>query len=191
MMLDMPLPEPGDPEVLTFLHVAGHRAVGDRNGTELFVKALRFLRHPCKVRLVGQDGALPLPELLPRHVELEANHGGVVDRWDLYRGADVLVSPRRFGGLSLPVIEAIGMGLVVLMTDCEPNREWPIIPIPASVGKGRQTPFGLIRTHDCRPRNIAAEMDRLSEDRQQIVSAQARRSRVDEEKLLGCATPAV
>ena len=97
---------------------------------------------------------------------------GVADRWDLYRDADVLVSPRRFGGLSLPVLEAIGMGLVVMMTDCEPNRDWPIIPIEATVGTGRPTPHGTVRTFECRPKVIAAEMDRLAEDRTILRRAQ-------------------
>ena len=134
-MLDVPPHRPPDGERLTFVHVAGRRAVGDRNGTELFCKALRPVRHPCKVRITTQDGALPLPDLIPRHVEVESVMSNVEDRWDLYRDADVLVLPRRYGGLSLPVLEAIGMGLAVVMTDCAPNREWPIIPIPAGVSK--------------------------------------------------------
>jgi hypothetical protein len=156
---------------LTFLHVAGHRAIGDRNGTDIFCDAVRFLRAPAKIRIIGQDGVLPIPTTLPPHVEVEFDPAGYVDRWDMYRGAHVLVMPRKYGGLSLPVMEATQAGLVTLMTDCEPNRMWPIIPMPCSPGPSQRTPFGAVRTHIVRSRALAHEMDALSLHRSRVVRA--------------------
>jgi hypothetical protein len=168
-----PVGEPPDleDERLTFLHVAGHAANGDRNGTEAFFKALRHIRVPCRVRVVGQDGQLPVPDHFPAHIELDANPLGVDNRWDLYRGAHVLVAPRRYGGLSLPVIEALEMGLAVLMSDARPNHTWPILPIRCSTSKAVKTPFGLVPTVECRPSEIAIQMDSLSERRQTLHAA--------------------
>jgi hypothetical protein len=178
----LPVPVTGEAEVtaahpdddhLTFVHVAGHRAAGDRNGTELFCDAIRYLKATCTVRIVGQDGQLPLPPNIPPNVTLEIHDIGLPDRWDMYRGAHVLVSPRRYGGLSLPVQEAMESGLAVMMTDCDPNWMWPTIPIPASVGTAQRTPYGHIRTHVCRARDIAHSMDRLTMGRDTLAAAQS------------------
>jgi hypothetical protein len=166
-----PKPQTKDSDLLTFLHVAGHRANGDRNGTEVFCKAIRHLQQPCRVKVIGQDGRLPIPDVIPNHVKLDVNANGTDDRWDLYRHADVLVSPRRYGGLSLPVQEAMHCGLVVMMSDCSPNRDWPIIPIPCSVGTALRTPFGHVRTFEVRARTLASEMDALTQNRPRIHSA--------------------
>ena len=45
-------------------------------------------------------------------------------------------------------------------------------PDPRWGVQARATPFGLIRTYECRPNNIAVEMDRLSEDRTILGRAQ-------------------
>jgi hypothetical protein len=167
-----PWPDPHD-ERLTFLHVAGHQAIGDRNGTKIFCDAIRYLRAPCRVRIVGQDGELPMPAMMPPHVEVELDAFGYVDHWDLYRGAHVLVMPRRYGGLSLPVLEATESGLVTLMTDCTPNRTWPILPMQCSPGPSQRTPFGPVRTHIVRSRELAFEMDALTLHRDRLDQALA------------------
>jgi hypothetical protein len=165
----------GDPwsGPLTFVHVAGRRAIGDRNGTDVLCDALRYLKATCHVRIVSQDGQIKLPDILPPNVTVDVHQTGFKDRWQLYDGAHVLVLPRIYGGLSLPVQEAMESGLAVLMTDCPPNREWPIVPIPASVGPSQRTPGGHMRTHVCRARDVAHEMDRLSMNRDLVVEAQA------------------
>ena len=42
----------------------------------------------------------------------------------------MLVMPRKYGGLCLPVLEAAARGLALVMTDTVPNSDWPIVPIP-------------------------------------------------------------
>lgn len=119
--------EPADR--VRFLHVLGHVASADRNGSSIVARALRRVR-------AGQTWTVraQLPGVFrePANVTADLTVAGPVDNyWDLYNDADVLVMPRRYGGLCLPVQEAMAAGLAVVMSDCAPNRRWPIVPLLA------------------------------------------------------------
>jgi glycosyltransferase involved in cell wall biosynthesis len=111
-----------------FLHVVGRPAIYDRNGTEDLLQALQFVTSEVDVTLTCQDpgyvDALLGRYSIPSNVTVRQMTGDITDRWDLYRGQDVLVLPRRFGGLCLPVNEALGAGLPVIMPDISPNNTW-------------------------------------------------------------------
>lgn len=108
-----------------FFHVAGRPAANDRNGTLTFIKAARiaarsirglaftlYCQAPTReIRQLLQGGPVRLVE----HVDEPA---------DLYRQGDVMVLPRRYGGLCLPLNEAISCGIPVLMPDISPNNAW-------------------------------------------------------------------
>lgn len=105
-----------------FLHVVGKRAFEDRNGTDIVINALRSIDEPCEFTISGFGWELPQIALpLNSPVQLTVEHAGVQDRWSMYRDHSVLVLPRRYGGLSLPALEAAVSGLGVLMPDCSPN----------------------------------------------------------------------
>lgn len=148
---------------LRVLHVGGHRTSGDRNGTIAFLRALRLVRAQIRVRVTSQDQRLPNVNGIPGHVALSKQTGGIDDYRRLYDGADVLVMPRRYGGLCLPVQEALGAGLGVAMTDCEPNPgTWPISPIRGTAGTTIGTPGGPVTLYDPDPASIAETIDRLA-----------------------------
>jgi hypothetical protein len=158
---------------LRILHVAGHRATGDRNGTLIFLRSLRALRSSVAVRIATQDRRLPNVRGLPRSVSV--NLGGTADYWALYRDADLLVMPRRYGGLCLPVQEALAAGLGVVMTDCEPNpATWPISPIGSRPGTTIRTPGGPLTLNDPDPADLAATIDRLAANPDEVADLQAR-----------------
>lgn len=112
----------------SFLHVVGNPAANDRNGTRDLLKALKLVKSPINITISC---------LVPRHVE-DMLRGQVFPRnvkivtdttspdyyWQLYEGHDVLVMPRRYGGLCLPANEAIGANMPVIMPDVSPNNEW-------------------------------------------------------------------
>lgn len=157
---------------LVIVHIAGHRAIGDRNGTDLFIESLRYLNRPMTIRLYCQDGDEPRIPRLNQHITLEHWPSGVADRWAMYDGAHALVMPRRYGGLCLPVHEAMEAGLAVLMPDGSPNPTmWPILPMRAGQGRLQRTPFGPIRTLYVPPRVIAKEVNRLYDDRERLATA--------------------
>jgi glycosyltransferase involved in cell wall biosynthesis len=43
--------------------------------------------------------------------------------WEMY-DADVMVMPRRYGGLCMPVNEALGAGMPIIMPAISPNKDW-------------------------------------------------------------------
>jgi hypothetical protein len=160
-------------EELRILHVAGHRALGDRNGTDLFFESLALLGTHVHVTVIGQDGQLPTGRL-GRNVTLKTNPKGVQDRWDLYDNQDIVVLPRRYGGLNLPAIEACSRGVVPMMPDVVENGLWPILPLSARKGRLQRVPFGVVPTWMVRPNAIAYEIDKINRNRDALSAAKER-----------------
>lgn len=103
------------------LHIAGKRALADRNGTQIVEKAL-----------AGLDGV----NLTIRDQAVE----DIRNQEDMYKGNyHVVLMPRRYGGLCLPMLEALSQGLPVVMPNIEPNntilpKHWlmPVKPFNSS-----------------------------------------------------------
>jgi glycosyltransferase involved in cell wall biosynthesis len=157
-------PEPkGD--VLRVLHVAGHRAAADRNGTQLVLKSAVRMRQRVHLTIAGQDRRLPSYSVRRGGpVSLDTRPGGIADYWRLYEHQDVLLMPRRYGGLCLPVQEGLAAGLVPIMPDVSPNMDWPIVPVPASMNGSIATQGGVLRMAKAKPADLAAAVDRLAAD---------------------------
>lgn len=162
--------DPND-DVLRVLHVAGKHAANDRNGTSEFIEAVRGLRQRIHVTLVTQEQSLfRRPKPSNRNVTVEVITGGVEDRWSMYENQHVLVLPRKYGGLSLPAIEAMACGLTVMMTDCSPNEIWPGDRITARKGRIQLSPFGKIQTYGTHPNEISSKLNRLALTRSRLAT---------------------
>lgn len=159
----VPAPERAN-DAAVFLHVVGKRALGDRNGTNLLLAAVQSITVPFRVRLVTQEQRLPVPRVHP-NVHVEIHTGGVEDYWRLYDDADVVVLPRRYGGLCLPANEAAGAGLAIVMTDVAPNHRWPIEAVRVA---GSPTllsmPAGQIPAHTADSHDLVATLTRMATD---------------------------
>lgn len=165
-----------DREEPRFLHVVGKRAAGDRNGTQLLVMALRRTRSTFTIEVVTQERRMPSMNV-QRNLDLRVRLGGREDYWDLYEDFDALVLPRRYGGLCLPAQEAMAAGMAVLMPACEPNTAmWPVLPLRCEPGIELNTPGGPVVLADTDLRSMAAAMDGLVENRQQLAHHQAEAS---------------
>lgn len=162
-----------DDEVLRVLHVAGHSAAADRNGTTDFVGAIPRLRYPVEVTIVSQDGWLP-DVRAPKHVKVNRVMTGIADRRAMYEGQHLVVLPRRYGGNCLPAAEACAAGCALAMTDTAPNEMWPIVLLAARAAPGHHTPFGRIKTVGVRSSTIADVIDRLNANRSKLAEHQAR-----------------
>lgn len=145
-----------------WVHVAGKRAIADRNGTDTVVAALAHLRQPCELRIVVQHGEVPALPNLPSHVQV-THVDPPADYWRLYDDADALVLPRRYGGLCLPVQEACAAGLAVVMSDLTPNHVWPGPRVPAEFDTKVTMPCGRVPVYDVDPRALARTMDGLAD----------------------------
>lgn len=138
----LPVPVPLDlftyrqrSEAATFFHLAAP-AFRDRNGTELVLAALPHVTEPCRF-VIREDPARPLhlPSVVGV-VEVSIDRRDVA-HWSatIPDEADVLVLPRRFGGLSLPMLEAAAQGIPVLSLDVAPQNEWLAGPQCPTTGR--------------------------------------------------------
>jgi glycosyltransferase involved in cell wall biosynthesis len=100
-----------------FLHIIGKPAHGDRNGTMLLMHALMRSRGDFEVLVKCQQ---PLEKLI-NDKRITWDCSAPDDRAELYAGFDALIYPRRYGGLALPMNEALTSGLPVIMPNTSPN----------------------------------------------------------------------
>jgi len=104
-----------------YLHVVGKRAVHDRNGTDVLLKSLKFLKRTDIEIVVKAQQKLPNELLRLSKYAVDVDTSNPENEADLYKNFDALILPRKFGGLCLPMNEALASGLPVIMTDVEPN----------------------------------------------------------------------
>lgn len=115
----------------TFVHIIGRPTVHDRNGTIAFLEAANFLGNRFKYKIFMQEPEderaieffQPVREVLNRFDGLAEIILNVEDNKTMYESGDVLVLPRRYGGLCLPMLEALASGMPVVMPDISPNRD--------------------------------------------------------------------
>ena len=104
----------------TFIHVVGRPSAFDRNGTLLFLEAAQRLGNRFSYKVFIQrpeddkanehyQALLPMLHFMRDGVEVIYN---TKDNADIYKSGDVLVLPRRYGGLCLPANEALSSGLL-------------------------------------------------------------------------------
>lgn len=114
------LPHRQRTELRTILHTAGTVPGDDRNGTQALIDAMRLVKSPVELHIRSQRPLASFGvESLPKNTQVVVKP---VDNYvDLYDGdEDLFVFPRRFGGLCLPMQEAMGCGMAVLSTDIPP-----------------------------------------------------------------------
>lgn len=170
---DFRIPERDGP--LRILHVEGHRALVDRNGTGVMYEALRRVVGPMHVTMVTQESRATVPAGRRSRpgIKVELRTGGVANYWDLYRDQDVLVLPRRYGGLSLVAQEAMAAGLAVVMTDAEPQcSTWPIVPVRARQDSPVNMQCGPVRPVNANPIELAKVLSDLAKDPDAVRAAQ-------------------
>jgi glycosyltransferase involved in cell wall biosynthesis len=150
-----------------FLHIAGTPAVHDRNGTADLLKALRYVQSDITVTIKCQAPRY-VPTLLQRHqipqnVTLIVDHSEVVNYWDNYTG-DVLILPRRFGGLCLPAQEALAAGMPVVMPSISPNEWLPADWLVPATLAGRFMTRTMIDLYTVDHRALAVKIEQLATD---------------------------
>lgn len=158
------------PTAKRFLHIAGRPVYPDRNGTELLFESLQHVTEPITVTLTCLDPkylddlARKYQDKLPGFVEIKLL-GPQADLSELYLNNDALLMPRRFGGLCLPVNEAIGYGLPVIMPDIMPNSSWlPMSWLVTAHKTDTRKMANPIDVYSADPRLYAARIDRLAGD---------------------------
>jgi len=108
---------------LRFLHIIGRQAVHDRNGTIDLLESLKYTTSDFELVIKSQS-------LLDESITRRVNDNRIIfdsrptkDNKDLYNDFDVMILPRRYGGLCLPMNEALASGLPVIMPNISPNNQ--------------------------------------------------------------------
>lgn len=173
----VPVPVPtreicaADPGVLLKLvHVAGNGAMADRNGTNIVLNAMRQIPKGVTLDIYTQAAVAQSKHARVRILK------SVSDRWEMYRDRQMLVLPRRYGGLCLPALEAMACGLGLIMSDCSPNTNWPIVAVQSDLSKTVQMQTGPVETYDV-PFNVLANMMKHLANNPGSVEQAQRRSR--------------
>jgi hypothetical protein len=155
---------------LRVVHVAGHQAYADRNGTKLVAATMAHLDPGLvEVTVISQD---PNPALGPGALRMDAT----ANYWDLYDSFHALVMPRRFGGLCLPIQEAKAAGLAVVALDVSPGDYYEVLGVQSSPGSHFDTGSGRVPIANADPVQIAAALSYLALH-PDVVRQQQRRSR--------------
>ncbi|MDZ4181151.1 MAG: hypothetical protein U1E29_18265 [Coriobacteriia bacterium] len=135
-----------------FLHIAGRPAIHDRNGTRETLAAFSLLEQgdaTLTVRIQDKAGADEL-RTLTADPRITIDDDDIGDYWRAYDGFDCLVMPRKYGGLCLPMQEALGSGIPVIMPAISPNSD--VLPASWLVAAERtgsflaRTPIDLFET---------------------------------------------
>lgn len=143
----------------TFLHIAGHSTLEDRNGTDLVLSAIPLVKNPNVRFVIRTQHDLPeLDDDRMRYARKEVNQ-----YWEAFEDADVLLLPRRYGGLTLQRNEALSRGMPVIMPDIPPQtgempQEWLV---PATYQKTIHTRPD-IDIYEVSPEDLAAKIDYFS-----------------------------
>lgn len=159
---------------LRAVHVVGHQAAGDRNGTLPLAYGLQFVTEPVRLTVTCQDQRRPLIHTTGKVQVRQV--GQVENAQDLYAGQELLVLPRRYGGLCLPALEAMASGLAVAMTWASPqHRTWPIIPIQCDVfPDGHHAPGGMVPLANATSESVAEVLNHCAREPEFLAEHQAK-----------------
>lgn len=168
-----PLTPAGVEDRLQVVHVAGHRAAGDRNGTLQLLTAAQRVTQPMDIYVHTQDDHLPRVRSLKPGVALHLLPGGKRSRPELYAGMHLHVLPRRYGGLCLPAQESLASGLGLAMTQTPPNPQtWPIVALRGHWDGRQATPSGEVRSFSADPTFLARTLDTLARNPERVAELQ-------------------
>lgn len=104
-----------------FLHVIGTLAAEDRNGTKLLLEALKYTDADFELVIKSQHD-LPA-DYFTQDRRVKYMIGNEPEVENIYYDFDGMIIPRRFGGLCLPMCEALACALPVIMPDISPNNQ--------------------------------------------------------------------
>lgn len=135
----------------TIFHVLGRPAVHDRNGTLSFLSAIEVLGRQFEYVVYYQEpqdarGREYFQPVRDRLYSMKDRFGIKIvvdcqDNMEMFQEGELMVLPRRYGGLCLPMQEALSWGIPVIMTDVSPNnsvlpKEWLVKSVQKDVFRG-------------------------------------------------------
>lgn len=142
-----------------FLHNAGHGGIMGRNGTSELLAAIPMVKSDVRFIIRSQKA------FEYSHPKVEVRVGNFENYWDLWSEGDVFVFPHKFDGLSLPIQEALSVGMPVISTAMFPFLGWmpeqwfiPATEIVQAKPALRTIDFALVE-----PEQIAKKIDEFAQ----------------------------
>lgn len=137
-----------------FVHIIGRNAIYDRNGWVSLMDALAFTKSDFELVVFSQQEMTGYsdPRVKYKVFDLE-------DQAELYKDFDALILPRRYGGLCLPMNEALLSGLPVIMPDIDPNKILPLKWIVPAYISGSFEGRSVIDIYSVQPKDLALKID--------------------------------
>jgi len=144
-----------------FLHNTGNLKAGyDRNGTNILLKAIPLVKSDVKFIIKSQVETERIKDKRVEYiVKDEKNY------WDCWKiDADIFIMPRRYGGLCLPLNEAMSVGMPIMMTDMKPQNEF--LPKELLIKPDSFKPFNIASNYfeiaNIKPEDIASKIDEVA-----------------------------
>lgn len=154
-------------EAKRFLHIVAPAMV-DRSGTTMVMKALRHIRSAVDVTIHCQSRRVGFQHhhRLKPGVRVNIRTEDFEHYPDIYADHDVLLAPRRYGGLSLPLNEASSLGMPTITLDREPESRIVCDELRIRSFRSRDVEMkgGTVQVLDADPRELARCIDMLARD---------------------------
>lgn len=164
------------PVIKNWIHPGGNPVMEDRNGTLVAMEAFHHTKSDARLTVTT-----PQKQLTSNHRKVTVKRGLAKEPQDNYVGHDGFIFPRKFGGLCLPLNEAMSLGMPCLMTGISPQGEF--LPGEALVSAA---PHHVVYTktnitvHEPDAVEVASVIDRLAEDEDLVASLRERTSALGE-----------
>jgi len=170
----------------TLVHIVGRPTIADRNGTIEFCKVIKHFknrfRYKIYVQLPEDPRAIDNFRLVKEELTDTFNEYGdlieVITNCDnnelMYESGDALILPRKYGGLCLPMYEALSAGMPVIMTNISPN--YNILPAEWLANTGLESHIvthSPIPVHKAQLSSLISAIE-LLEDNIEVANIQAR-----------------
>lgn len=146
-----------------FVHNGGYLGMRGREGTELLIEAMQYVRSPIMLTIRVQEN------VSDKHQKMMANDPRIeyiaksVPFEELYATGDVSVLPQKFNGMSMPLLESRASGMLVMTTDRFPANQWlprePLIPAMSYAPVRLSPRFRVINEVQINPTDIAKTID--------------------------------
>lgn len=151
---------------VTFVHNGGYLGMKGREGTELLIEAMQYVRHDIELIIRVQENVSPTYIAMCNADRRISYRPETVPFEELYAEGDVFVAPQKFNGMSMPLLEARASGMCILTTDRFPTTECLgtdgfYIPVERFETIRLAQRFRPIQYCHINPKDIAASIDAL------------------------------
>jgi len=164
------------PVINQWIHPGGNPVMEDRNGTKVCIEAWNYTKSNARLKVTTPDRQIMAP-----NNKVHVARGLAKEPQDNYVGAEGFVFPRKFGGLCLPLNEAMSIGMPCLMSGVKPQVQF--LPAEALVSAPQHRIVYTktdIAVHEPDAVEVAAVVDRLSEDPELVASLRERTAALGE-----------